>query len=53
MKKEFNQIYIVKEGDSLDKIASIYNVSPLSILLTNNITPKMLKKGKVLFIKNK
>ena len=45
MKKEFNQIYIVKEGDSLDKIASIYNVSPLSILLTNNITPKMLKKG--------
>lgn len=52
MKKEYNQIYIVKEGDNLEKIAEKYKVSPLSILITNNITPKMIKKGKVIFIKN-
>ena len=51
MKKEYNQIYIVKEDDNLEKIAEKYNVTPLSILLTNNVTPKMIKKGKVLFIK--
>lgn len=52
MKKEYNQIYIVKDGDNLEKIAEKYKVSPLSILITNNITPKMIKKGKVIFIKN-
>ncbi len=50
MKKEYNQIYIVKEGDNLEKIAEKYKISPLSILIANNITPKMIKKGKVLFI---
>lgn len=51
MKKEYNQIYIVKENDSIEKIAEKYNVSTLSILIANNVTPKMIKKGKVLFIK--
>ncbi len=51
MKKEFNQIYIVKENDTLELISKKYNVCPISILINNNITPKMIKKGKVLIIK--
>lgn len=51
MKKEFNQIYIVKENDNIESISKKYNVPPISILITNNITPKMIKKGKVLIIK--
>lgn len=51
MKKELNQIYIVKENDNIESISKKYNVSPISILITNNITPKMIKKGKVLIIK--
>ena len=52
MKKEFNKIYIVENGDNIDKIAEKYNVSAVSILIINNITPSMLKKGMILFIKS-
>lgn len=51
MRKEYNQIYIVREGDNIENISKKYAVSPLSILISNNITPKMVKKGKVLVIK--
>ncbi len=51
MKKMLNEIYIVKQNDTIDLIASKYNINPISILLYNNITPKMISKGKVLFIK--
>ena len=51
MKKVLNEIYIVQEDDTIDSIASKYNVYPISILILNNIIPKMIKKGKVLFIK--
>ena len=51
MKKEYNQIYIVQEGDNIENISKKYSVSPISILLCNNITPKLVKKGKVLVIK--
>lgn len=50
MKKQLNKIYIVQKGDSLEKISSLYNIKPLSILLYNNITPSMIKEGIVLFI---
>ena len=53
MKKVLNEIYIVQDDDAIDLIAAKYNVSPLSILVQNNILPKMIKKGKVLFIKRK
>lgn len=53
MKKVLNELYIVEENDTLDGIAAKYNISFLSILLQNNILPKMIKKGKVLFIKRK
>lgn len=52
MKKEFNKLYIVEQGDTIEKIAHKYNVSTLSILITNNITPSMIKQGMVLFIKS-
>ncbi len=51
MKKEFNQFYIVKQGDTIDKIAQKYGVSALSILIENAISPKMIREGFVLFIK--
>ena len=51
MKKMLNEIYIVKPHDTIDSIAKKYGVNPLMILLYNNITPKMISKGKVLFIK--
>lgn len=46
-----DEIYIVKKGDTLNSIAQSYNINPTTILITNNITPK-LKEGTVLFIKN-
>lgn len=51
MKKMLNEIYIVKPHDTINSIAKKYGVNPLTILLYNNITPKMISKGKVLFIK--
>lgn len=51
MKKEYNIFYIVKKGDTIDKIAEKYNVHPTSILINNYLTPKMIKEGCILFIK--
>jgi len=51
MKKEFNTFYIVKRGDTIEKIAAKYNVNPTAILINNYITPKMIKEGCILFIK--
>lgn len=51
MKKEFNTFYIVKKGDTIDKIAKNYGVNATSILIINNITPKMVRPGSVLYIK--
>lgn len=52
MKKEFNSLYIVQQDDNIEKIAQKYNVSTISILINNNITPNMIKKGMVLHIKS-
>lgn len=52
MKKEFNTFYIVQKGDTIEKIAEKYQINATSILIRNNITPKMIKEGKVLYIKN-
>ena len=43
-------IYVIKDGDSLSSIAEKFNVNPTSILLVNNITPKNIRKGFVLYI---
>ena len=51
MKKEFNNIYIAQENDSIDSIAKKYNTSPIKILIENSITPAMIKKGVYLIIK--
>lgn len=53
MQKALNSIYLIKEGDTLNSIASEYNVNPTSILITNNITPKNIRKGFVLYIPSK
>lgn len=47
-----SQIYEIKEGDSLDSIAKKFGINPTSILLANNITPKQIRKGFVLYIPN-
>ena len=50
MKLTKNKIYYVQDGDTLDSISQKYNVNPTYILITNNITPKMLTKGMILYI---
>ena len=50
MKKSLNSVYIVQQGDNIEKIAKKYNISTISILIKNNITPNMIKKGRVLII---
>ena len=45
-----SELYTIKEGDSLDTIAKKFAVNPTSILLVNNITPKNIRKGFVLYI---
>ena len=52
MKKEYNNLYIVQKEDNIEKIAEKYNVSAMSILIHNNITPSMIKEGLVLYIKS-
>ena len=53
MKKQFNNFYIVKKGESINTIAEKYGVNPTTILIENHITPLMIKEGCVLFIKRK
>lgn len=50
MIKKNNQYYIVKKGDNLENIAQKYKIQPLKILILNNLTPEMIKEGKLLFI---
>ena len=50
MIKENNRFYIVKKDDNLEKIAQKYNISPIKVLILNNLTPEMIKEGQVLFI---
>lgn len=50
MQKEFNKLYIVEQNDNIDKIAKKLNVTAISILIKNNITPNMIKKGMILII---
>lgn len=51
MKKEFNSIYIVQEQDNIEKIAKKYGKNPVEILIYNSVTPDMIKKGLILYIK--
>lgn len=52
MKKTKNSIYVVQTGDTLASIAADYHINPTQILLQNNITPKMIKPGLVLYLPN-
>lgn len=50
MKLVKNQIYYVKDGDTIESIAREYNVNPTVILIKNKITPNMICKGLILYI---
>lgn len=50
MKLVKNQIYYVKDGDTIESIAKEYNVNPTVILIKNKITPNMICKGMILYI---
>lgn len=52
MEKEKNIIYIVQENDTIEKIAEKFHISAIKIMINNNISPKILKKGIVLYIEN-
>ena len=50
MIKKNNNFYFVQKNDNLEKIAKKYNISPLKILILNNLTPDMIREGIILFI---
>lgn len=50
MKKNANPYYIVQKDETIQQIASVCNVHPISLLITNGILPKDIKKGIVLKI---
>ena len=50
MIKKLNKFYTVKKDDNLGNIAKKYNIAPVKILIMNNITPDMIKEGKILYI---
>ncbi len=52
MKKYKDEIYVVKKEDTLSSIATAYGVNPVTILVSNNCTPKMIKEGLILYIKH-
>ncbi len=45
-----NELYVIQENDTLSSIAEKYNINPTSILIINNISPKNIRKGFVLYI---
>lgn len=49
MKKNLNPFYIVKENENIEQIAKTCQTSAISLLIKNQILPKDVKKGKVLF----
>lgn len=52
MQVKNSELYVVKENDTLNSIAQNFNINPTSILILNNITPKIIRKGFVLYIPN-
>ena len=51
MKKEFNNIYIIEENDTIESIALKYGKKPIEILIYNSMTPKMVTRGNIIIIK--
>lgn len=47
-----NNFYKVKKGDSLSSIAKAYNMHPTELLIKNNISPKEIYEGNVLYFGN-
>ena len=52
MKIEKNIFYKVQKGDSLSSIAKMYKMHPTELLMKNNISPKDIFEGNVLYIKH-
>ena len=50
VKKILSPIYKIKNGDTLKSIASKYKINPTEILLFNNITPRQIHEGFILFL---
>lgn len=50
MIKKYNKYYIVKKNDNLINISRKYKINPIKILLENNLTPEMIREGRVLYI---
>ncbi len=50
MLKKNNLFYIVQQNDDIEIIAKKYNINSTKILLLNNLTPYMIREGKILYI---
>ena len=50
MQKVRNEIYVVQANDTLNSIATKYEINPTIILIQNSITPNLIKEGQILYI---
>lgn len=46
-----NDVYFVQKGDSLESISKKFQINPTTLLIKNNITPKMITTGFILIVK--
>lgn len=46
-----NDVYFVQKEDSLESISKKFNINSTTLLIKNNITPKMITTGFILVVK--
>ena len=46
-----NDVYFVQKGDTLEKKKKKFQINPTTLLIKNNITPKMITTGFILVVK--
>ena len=51
MEKRKVEIYKIKNVDTLSTISKSFNINPTELLVTNEISPKQIYEGNVVFFK--
>lgn len=51
MEKRKVEIYKIKNVDTLSTISKLFNINPTELLVTNEISPKQIYEGNVVFFK--
>ncbi len=53
MQRQKVSIYKIKNVDTLSTIAQKFNVNPTEILITNQISPKQIFEGNIIYFSKK